>query len=241
MLIQEKPQKSTTMLSRTIGAVMVASLTILLLVCTLTPGMRAFPSPAVLSSGGGRSDSLHPVDAVAYEVNFSELGLPAGTLWQVNTLTSPEGFVLCNNTNGTSLIQDLPNGTYPFTTVAELANYSTTMTNSTFTVNGGGTTVPVHFYHVFVVSVTETGLPPYSPWNVSVRGNGTTTLGSGSASTIPVLVPVGPFNYSVQAPGFNATPPNGSGTVVSSAIHLSVGFTAALPPPGYITGVCNIG
>jgi hypothetical protein len=175
-----------------------------------------------------------------FNVNFSELGLPAGALWEIVTTRPTTAFVITTNSTASSLSQAWSNGTYVFSAVAALPNFTSLQLNSSFVVSGGAVTVPVQFLPAFPVRFSEEGIANYTEWTVSVGTNGTTIDRSWAGSTITVLVPAGAYNYSVGAPGYNATPASGTG-VSSAPANVSVTFTAVLPPPGYITGDVTVG
>ncbi|EQD33604.1 thermopsin precursor, partial [mine drainage metagenome] len=98
---------------------------------------------------------------VTYDVTFTETGFPAGTMWSVN---------LSNGTNYTSTSTTLsfkaPNGTYDYTLYS--SDYIAVSGN--FTVNGAAVNKSVAFYHSYVVTFTETGLPSGTAWTVTVNG-----------------------------------------------------------------------
>jgi hypothetical protein len=191
----------------------------------------------VLSSA---PDPYPTVGAAVFNVTFSETGLPAGTLWQVGTVTPATGYVVANSSTDASVSQRWANGTYTFTASADLANYSSAQVNSTFTVNGSAVPVAAHFFRAYSLRFSETGIVNLTAWTVSVRGNGSSPSSTSTNSVIFLVVPAGPFNYSVEATGYNATPPNGTGNLSGSSA-VSISFNPVLPPPGYITGAVFVG
>jgi len=181
-----------------------------------------------------------PSSAAEYNVTFTEMGLPAGTLWEVETTTPGTGYGVDHASSGTAISEWWANGTYNFTASADRSNYTSPQANSTFTVAGSSLAVSVHFYPAYAVRITQTGLSNYIPWSVSVRGNGTWTNYTGAGTSVTLLVPVGPFNFTIGATGFVVTPSNGSRNG-SGPTQIPVTFTVALAAPGYLTGDVNVG
>jgi hypothetical protein len=180
------------------------------------------------------------VEVAEFNVTFSATGLPDGTLWQVGTITPATGYVVATSSMGGNLSQSWTNGTYTFTASANIANYTSDRINATFTVNGTPLPVAVHFLPAFAVQFTETGILNRTAWTVAIRGNGSSPNVTWAGPTISILVPVGPFNYSISAEGYEASPANGSANV-AGAMRVPVTFSVTLPPVGYITGDVDVG
>jgi hypothetical protein len=188
-----------------------------------------------------RTFSLSSVaNASLFNVTVSEVGLPAGTLWQVGTTASAMGFVSSNSSVSSNLTQWWSNGTYTFTASADLANFTSTSANSTFAVAGKSLMVPVHFFHAYSVRFSESGITNFTAWTVSIRGNGSTVNATSTGGALTLTVPLGPFNYSVGAAGYSASPAHGTGTI-SGPANVSVVFVPTPPDPGYITGDVAVG
>jgi hypothetical protein len=255
MLIESELQIPPAMYSRRWSVVLVAGLVAIIVLGALAPGIRwessgtvGVGTESVVPPGldhesviSADATTIRALDQRVYQVNFTESGLPGGTVWQVSTSISGTGFAQSNSSNSPTVTQRWSNGTYAFTTEANVANYTSNPLNPPFSVTGDNVTISVQFFPAHAVVFGETGLPRFNPWTVLVQGNGTVQNVTQAGSSISVPVPVGPFNYTVRASGFNATPENGSGTVISSGVNVPISFSAILPPPGYITGVCNVG
>ncbi|MEM0134934.1 MAG: hypothetical protein QXU18_06870, partial [Thermoplasmatales archaeon] len=132
-----------------------------------------------------------------YPVTFKESGLPAGTTWFVNdsqaySFTSQWYF----QTNLTSLIIPLPNGTYSFFAVVNSLNISRIVN---FTVNGNSLNVTVNFTQPtaskFSVTFTESGLPLGTTWYVNLS-NGQSF--SSTTSTISFNESNGTYSYTIR-------------------------------------------
>ena len=237
------------------GAVLVIGLVLVVSSSALILGSGLVPSPSHAPPVGKSglpgavegSPMTSPVKVRAsvfmphFMVNFTETGLPGGTLWEVGTVNPSNGFVVSNSSAKASIDETWANGTYSFSASADAANYTPAQSNSTFTVAGSNLSVPVQFYPSQLVTFVETGLGQFHPWDVVIHANGTVSNETRGGSQISIAVPVGHFNYSISSLGFNATPRNGSGNVTSGPVQIPISFVAILPPPGYLAGVCNVG
>jgi hypothetical protein len=233
-----------------------ASLSLIVLVVALLAGVTlAAPSLAApptsspshsAMTGAATRASVPParigsaVEAAQFNVTFDATGLPDGTLWQVATITPATGYVVVTSTMGGNISQSWSNGTYTFTASANIANYTSDRINATFTVSGAPLPVTIHFLPAFAVRFTETGISNLTSWTVAIRGNGSSPNLTWAGPNISIFVPVGPFNYTISAEGYEASPANGSANV-AGAIRIPVTFSAALPPVGYITGDVDVG
>jgi hypothetical protein len=124
------------------------------------------PSPgsgSVLVVGSARSITIL-FTQVEYIVTFDATGLP-------NTLHWAFAFAGLNYSSNQSLLSVLvPNGTYPFQ-VFPVPGYTESPASGTVVVDGAGASQPFDFVVVaFPIYVNETGLPPGSPWNLTLDG-----------------------------------------------------------------------
>lgn len=157
---------------------------------------------------------------VAYPVEFTESGLPAGTPWTVNLTSS-------NATSVSSTLNiSLVNGTYPW-----FANSSGSWTvfSGLLTVDGGPARVSVLFFPTYQVTFRETGLPSGDGWQVYVDGIGTGTSGT----EINFSLQPGAHFYQIGGdespfgPQYVASPPDGNFTVSSAGSTVDIRFHAA--------------
>lgn len=154
-----------------------------------------------------------------YAVSFTETGLAAGTSWWVNY----------NGANLTSTLGTLavlePNGTYAFTTGA--FGYTATPSAGLVVVAGAALGVPVDFATVgsgqYVVTLTETGLPVGTSWQVTLNG----VVAAGVGSTITFAEPSGTYSFTVApVSGYTASPRSGSVIVSGGPARSTIAFTA---------------
>jgi hypothetical protein len=200
------------------------------------------PSPRQLSpSPLSPTTALLSPDGALYTVNFTETGLPAGTLWQITTDTPIPQFVTSNSSTGSTISQSWSNGTYRFSASADRTNVTSNGLNQTFSVIGQNLNISVRFFAARPVTFLARGLAAYTPWNVSVQGNGTFSNVTWAGSTITLLVPVGPFSYEISAPAYDASPSNGTRELGSDPVTISIAFLPTLPAVGYLSGVVNVG
>lgn len=101
-----------------------------------------------------------------YGVTFTESGLPTGDTWYVNVTGSAPLLATVSVGAGTTLVLDLPNGSY-WSGASTSASGWTTPASGQFTVDGASQNVAVPFTSgssgppmpKFLVTFTETGLP----------------------------------------------------------------------------------
>jgi len=151
------------------------------------------------------------VIANAYSVTVTQSGLPFGNEWGIRTWTQVWATSL---TGSTTFIE--ANGTWNYTVWSDNTSYSAP--GGTFSVHGGASSFDVAFSLVtYLVSFTETGLPPNTVWWV-ILSNGARF--ASSESTQIFLEPNGTYLYSTAATGYSSTPGN---------------FTIQGPPTGPVT------
>ena len=81
---------------------------------------------------------------------------------------------------------------------------------------------------LYNVNFTETGLAPHTPWSVIVND----TILTSTAENITASLPFGTYSYTVvPPPGSTATPPNGTVSVVSQQVNVSIVLAPGIPGP----------
>ena len=174
-----------------------------------------------------------------YSVNFTEQGLPAGTVWSVQF----DGAL--QRGAGTTFHYLRPNGTGYAFTVPPVAGFAATPTNGTVNVTGRPVTVPIAFRSVGPTTAplrfAETGLPPGSNWSVLLVGTGAfggSVSNSSTAATVDFVVPVGfTGQFSIRtAAAYAATPSTGDVTMPTngSGVTVPVQFRARAPPASFV-------
>jgi YVTN family beta-propeller protein len=204
----------------------------------LIPGVPGYvPAPP----SGTFTVPSSPVAAVAvpiafapptFDLEFTELGLPAATPWSVEIgSAAPVG-----GTAGAPIGLPEPNGTFEFVARSGSALYQATSNGSgRETVDGGGRTVNVTFSAVtYAASFTETGLPSETLWSVSI---GSATASSETA--VAVLNETnGSYTFGVgSVPGYDASPSSGSIAVAGANSTRAIVFTALAPSSYTVTFV----
>ncbi len=166
----------------------------------------------------------------AYDVNFTESGLPAGLSWTVTL----GGYSLTSTASTISFVQT--NGTYAYSFVVPPS--VTAPPGSTLTVNGTSVSVPVTLTPVSglqTVTWYQSGLATSAAWSVTVTVNGTGhTFASNANGTVVAQLPssAAAYAYTVNAPtGWVATPASGSVLVNGTAAWAVVVFS--VPAPTY--------
>ena len=196
------------------------------------------------TAGSGVSQTAHaapPAPAEAtYPVLFRESGLPSGAAWEVGVSSDGSTYWEYANSTAPTATESLSNGSYRFNASSPVAGYSAGWTNAAFDVSGSATSVNVTFVPAAPLTFSETGLPSEHGWTVSVESGEHWENATILQTSVVVDVPLGPYAYSVTATGFNASPSTGNGTL-TAAVGVPIGFSPALQPPGFITGVITVG
>ncbi len=154
----------------------------------------------VAGSAVAISVTFAPGSTSVYAVEFSEGGLPAGTVWGV---TIGAGSPLLGNSS--SLIASEPNGSYSYTVVS-VAGYTATPTGGSFTVAGAFQSIDIAFAASnatparYSVVIEETGLPANTTWTAtaSALSGGSTVSNSTNATVLVLALANGTWSLSVE-------------------------------------------
>ncbi len=147
---------------------------------------------------------------VTYPVTFTESGLPSGVLWSA-TLNGTT-----DNSTSSYITFTEPNGTYPYTssTSSGWTPPPDSHDSGSVTVNGGTVGVPVAWMIQpgdYILTFTETGLPPGTSWSVAISGE--TYGGSLNApiSSIIFTLSNGTYGFTVGSiSGYTSSPLSGT-------------------------------
>jgi len=164
-------------------------------------------SPSACAAGSTR--------AAGPEVTFSESGLPGSDAWYVNI--TPGVSLLSSGADPTMEVS-LANGTYDLQVATNDKTFAPSFP-SQFTVDGAPVTVSITFslYRVLVV-FGERGLPPGTPWSVTV---GTEELVS-NTSTLEFNETNGTYAYAVSGiSGWHQSSIPYAGSVVVAGVTVS--------------------
>jgi phospholipase C len=158
--------------------------------------------------------------SVDYAVTFAETGLKTRTNWSVTV-----GSTQMWSTHNYSIFH-LANGSYDFI-VANVANYTGTPTTGTFAVAGRSLTVMVQFSLVkYRVTLTESGLPSHTLWQVSVAG----IPHSATGPSVSYTLANGSYTYNATAAGSGFSTSNRSFIVNGGATGLTIPFSRLSVP-----------
>lgn len=173
----------------------------------------------------------------AYNISFSETGLPNGTNWTVFLFGGGWGHFGANTSASATIGFARTNGTYFFGVPDVWTSggvYRATPSRGNFTVNGTAVSVAVSFALVTYYNVTfvETGLPNGTNWSAVLFGSGWGSVAGNvsSTSSLTVARPDGTYRF-VLGPVWNATgffsasPGIGNVTVNGSSVLVNVTFT----------------
>gem|GEM_PF-2241974 len=155
---------------------------------------------------------------------FIETGLASGTNWSVTVATQ----TLASTTNTIQFY--LPAGTQKYT-IGPVPNEAAVKPSGSVSLTASGATVTVSFEHAYLVTFTESGLPPGTPWQVTLR----TVPLSSMTNAITFWAPNGTFAYIIGAvSGYTSTGSPSSVVVKHATAAISVTFTVhgAMPSGG---------
>jgi len=168
-----------------------------------------------------------------FNVTFTPLNLPSGTIWYLNITGEPSSGRLTANTYSLSL----PNGTYNFTTSTIDKNYRSPA-GGTFTVAGASISIQLNFTLVrYYVEFIESGLLSGISWSVTLKSAtmNSTALNS-TLNNIIFDVPNGSYTFSVKGTsGFTPDQSNGAVIVDGGNQTRTVNFTYII----YLTGTLS--
>lgn len=155
---------------------------------------------------------------IAYEITFTQSGLPDGSTWSV-TLDG-----ISNSSTASTISFMKENGTYAYS-VSGPQYYSIHPETGSLLVYGGNMSQEIVFVYIqYAVTFEATGLPSGQNWTVQLDGSEYTS-GSG---IITVMMLNGTYSYTITAPeNYSATPSsgevivNGEGTTLGIEISLN--------------------
>lgn len=186
----------------------------------IPPAGGYYPSPptgTVDVSGSTTVDVVFFPLVETYPVNFTESGLPSGTIWEV-TLAGQT-----NRSNFATSDFREPNGTYSFAIPAALEYRATPSVGSVY-VDGAAVNVAVAFalppppIGNLSVTFSEDGLFPYTQWSVDVNGVAHATVFSSQT----ISLATGTYTYqAAPVSGFVPVAPS-SGSFVLSYSNITV-------------------
>jgi len=163
----------------------------------------------------------------AYSVTFTEGGLATGTAWSVNLSVG------VGSGTGSTIQFHLPAGPYSFS-IPVVPGYASHPNGGRFNV----TTTPLNFAiqftpvtpGIYVVTFSETGLPPATNWSVSLGA----AIESSTGSTITFAAGNGSYPWTtLHVVGYNSQPSAGTLTITGQDAAVSVVFVTATPPASY--------
>jgi YVTN family beta-propeller protein len=175
-------------------------------------------------SVSGRDLTVTVTIASSYLIQFTETGLPSGTLWYVS-INGSYSF------SSSSVIQTSePNGSYIYSIVSSA--YAANPSNGTINISGRDVSINVIFRPneaTFSITFLETGLVSGSTWSVTISNSTVSSV----HSSIALQEPNGTYTYEINATGYASTPSAGLITVSGSNTTISVTFTVSVPATKY--------
>ncbi len=193
------------------------------------PGESANATPATVTVSDSAVTVYESFTVTDFPVTFTESGLPSGLIWWVYVDNVPPVA-----SDEPSLSMELGNGSYTYTAVTATTGFAA-ITGSV-SVRGSGPTVGLAFSahtSTYLVTFTESGLPPGSTWWANLTGG--ISLRS-TSSTISVSLPNGTF--SLRAASFDRSftvsgPTSAEFSVSGAAVDEAVLFASRQYPVSF--------
>jgi len=164
-----------------------------------------------------------------FSVNFSELGLPAGTTWSVTVA----GVSLNATAPNAISFPQMVNGTYPYI-ISAVSGYLLNYTRGNFVINGAAFSLMVTFSVIkgpqYTVSFQETGLEAGTEWYVVVVGPAGGATPRGTTATLNASLGVGNYTYTPGGVTGFALPTPGYVNVTKNTT-VTVAYTSLVYPP----------
>lgn len=156
---------------------------------------------------------------VLFDINFSENGLPAGSIWYVNISNAGNSGPI----QSSLFTANLQNGSYNFSVSTENKEYVPEY-NKTFTVNGKNLYVGIEFIpYTYKVRFVENNLKAGTEWSLNVTG-----IKNGNVSKTRCLnlsLTNGTYTYVAYSSGSPSMMANGSFTVNGRNITVQLNFS----------------
>jgi len=178
-----------------------------------------FNDLGLIESGG---DYL-PLDFMQIQLMFNETGLPTGTAWYVELLSTVNYLV----ENFSSVSNNVTFYVLPGTYYALVGSVSGYTQNVSFIKRNvlAPTTVNVAYTKLYNVTFNEAGLPQGTPWSVSLNGYVETS----NTNSITFSVTPGNYTYQVlEVPGYRSIPTSGTISVSNMSVTQNITFTQVL-------------
>ena len=156
--------------------------------------------------------------AQQYSANFTETGLPSGTIWYVNLSNGMDSGAI----KGTSYAFNLPNGTYSYSIATNDKFYQPS--SGSISVRGNSISKVVKFSEAkYTVTFKETGLPSGTAWYINMK-NGTN--GASAPSAITFFLSDGTYSFTVDnVSGYSISVPSGSISVNGHNVSKTITFS----------------
>lgn len=172
---------------------------------------------------GGATRTVVEFSVVLHAVQFTEVGLGAGTRWSI----SLEGRANSSTTGLVGFTE--PNGTYPFA-AGPVSGYQATPANGTLLVEGANTTQAITFTRLpaptYSLVFVETGLAAGKTWSVALGGQSRSATGAVSFDGLAN----GTYGFTVGlVEGYAASPTSGSIDLSGTNKTQAIAFTLVGP------------
>jgi hypothetical protein len=172
-----------------------------------------------VSPGNGTQGVLSYEPAAEYWANFTEAGLPSGSLWYVN-MSHGASYA----STSTTIPVRLSTGTFAYNVSAADPLWAPLNPNGTVAVVGASVAVAVPFQHLpWLLTFSETGLPIGTRWNATV-GSGPTVATNLSRLNFRLANGSYPFRVRSSDPDWAPQPGTGVVSIVGRPAVVNVTF-----------------
>ena len=192
-------------------------------------GFNASPEHGVLTVDGNNITVDIHFQVTYYNVTFNEIGLPAGSSWQINF--SGRQVVLDN----TSFVFHEYRGFYHFSIYSFNVTYKANPASGIVNVTNSNVTEVINFREQnYTVTFVEEGLVGGSAWSVDVSGQ----VRNSSSSSIIFPLTNGSYDYSVTPiQGYNITGGIGNFKVNGHGLLFQIDFVSTQPYTFIVEGL----
>ena len=180
-------------------------------------GYVASPAGGTFTVQGRPADiNLTFTSTVTYDVDWYEVGLPAGAAWTI-CVPGPEGGCATVEAPGGYVLGVFNNGSYSYNISTSDVSYLPSTPSSAFVVDGTNQSIYVGFIEAYAVTFNETGLPSQTSWSVMLNG----ATGTSTGTSITFSASNGTYVFLITpVAGYTAQPGAGSVTVNGTNVQV---------------------
>jgi hypothetical protein len=164
-----------------------------------------------------------PATSTLYPLTLKETGLPSPSTWYAFT-----GANFSSAAAGSSIVFDVPNGTYYVSAFSSVSGYNLVGYPFAFPIvlmTGAAASLTLAFEQFTPITFNASGIGG-SAWSVEiVNGSATTVFGISGSSLDQIPLANGTYGFEAYALGFSPAPGSGTFTVAGTPFNVSLAFT----------------